>query len=460
MVVAVLEVAWPVSASIVNRGTRVLLPEASQARRWDSVTLLTFFLVFLMAIPSRLVFAPLGGAGSPSTIVGLVFFALYLLNWLHPASPIDRGRQPMRRAGVLLFCAVFATYTSATQYALNVTERNGVDRGLVQIIAWLGLLLIAADGIGSIDRLKTFFRRLVFGATAMATLGIVQFFAGLNAAQYIVIPGLSSLAPYTDIQQRDAFHRPSATAIHPIEFGFVLALILPLAIHQARYAPHGRRLRRWTQVGLIAVTLPMTVSRSAILGLAVVMIVILTVWPRRDRWMAYIVTFFGASVLFVGVHQLLGTIRKLFLAVGSDSSTASRTVAFQHAGPLIAAHPWLGRGFGSFLPLVYFYTDDQYLNSLIEIGIVGLLALLALFCTGWILARSARRASGDDEIRHLAQCLAASVAAMAVTYATFDALYFPMAAAVTFLILGCVGALWRLTQHPDALAPSFHPALP
>jgi O-antigen ligase len=438
---------------MIDEPAGILTPETSQTRSHDSVTLLTFFLLFLFAIPSRLVFAPLGGAGSPSTIVGIVFFVWYLLNWLHPSSTIARGRQPLRRAAVLFFCAIFASYASATQHALNVTERNGVDRGLVLIIAWLGILLLAADGIDSIDRLKTLSRRLVFGATAMAILGIVQFFAGLNAAQYIIVPGLSSLAPYADIQQRESFHRPSATAIHPIEFGVVLALILPLAIHQARYAPPGRRLRRWTQVGLIAVTLPMTVSRSAIVGLAVILIVILPVWPRRERWLAYIVTVFGIGVLFVGVHGLLGTIRNLFLSVGSDSSTTSRTMAFAHAGPLIAAHPWFGQGFGTFEPLVYFYTDDQYLNSLIEIGIVGLVALLALFCTGWVLARSARRATADGEIRHLAQCLAASVAAMAVTYATFDALYFPMAAAVTFLILGCVGALWRLTRDMDALPP-------
>jgi O-antigen ligase len=126
-------------------------------------------------------------------------------------------------------------------------------------------------------------------------------------------------------------------------------------------------------------------------------------------------------------------------------------MAFSHAAPLVATHPWFGQGFGSFLPLTYFYTDNQYLNSLIEIGFVGLVALLVLFGTGWVLARSARRATADGEIRHLAQCLAASVAVMAVTYATFDALYFPMAAAVTFLVLGCVGAFWRLARR-DPLA--------
>src|SRR5260221_779129 len=141
------------SRSMIDEPAGILTPETSQTRSHDSVTLLTFFLLFLFAIPSRLVFAPLGGAGSPSTIVGIVFFVWYLLNWLHPSSTIARGRQPIRRAAVLFFCAIFASYASATQHALNVTERNGVDRGLVLIIAWLGILLLAADGIDSIDRL-------------------------------------------------------------------------------------------------------------------------------------------------------------------------------------------------------------------------------------------------------------------------------------------------------------------
>lgn len=418
----------------------------SHDRKVDAVTLLTVYLFFVMAIPSRLVFAPLGGAGAPSTLVGVIFLVLYLLSWLHPFSGIDRGRQPIRRAAVLFLCVIVASYISANRSTLPTEELNGADRSLILVCGWLGVLLLAADCIDSIDRLKVLIRRMVFGATAMGVLGIVQFFTGLNAAQYIVIPGLASQAAYTDILERDAFNRPSATAIHPLEFGCVLAMILPLAIHQARYAPPGLRGRRWLQVGIIAATLPMTVSRSAILGLAIGLVVVLPTWPRRERWVAYVVMVCSALVFFLGIHGLLGTIRDLFLSIGSDSSTLSRTSAFSSAGPLISAHPWLGQGFGTFVPQVYFYTDDQYLNSLIEIGVVGLLALLTLFVTGWSLARGARRASSDHEIRHLAQCMAASVAVAIVTYATFDALYFPMAAGLTFLILGCVGAIWRLTR--------------
>src|SRR5258708_19378813 len=138
---------------MTDESAGILTPETSQSRSHDSVTLLTFFLLFLFAIPSRLVFAPLGGAGSPSTIVGIVFFVWYLLNWLHPSSTIARGRQPIRRAAVLFFCAIFASYASATQHALNVTERNGEDRGLLMLIASLYFLLLSPARIPPLIRL-------------------------------------------------------------------------------------------------------------------------------------------------------------------------------------------------------------------------------------------------------------------------------------------------------------------
>jgi O-antigen ligase len=112
--------------------------------------------------------------------------------------------------------------------------------------------------------------------------------------------------------------------------------------------------------------------------------------------------------------------------------------------PFIAHHPWFGQGFQTFFPQTYFFVDNQYLTSLIETGVVGALALLTLFVTGWLTARSARLAAVDAQTRDLAQCLAASVAAAAVSFGTFDGLEFSIAPGLCFLLLGCVGAAWRL----------------
>lgn len=426
--------------------------QGSLVRRLDPVTLVSVYLLLLMGIPQALQFAPLGGVGQPSTMFAVVLFAMYLLAWLHPASRLGRGRQPVRVASVLWFCVILASYVAANQHSLPTLELNGGDRGLIEVAGWLGVVLLIADGVETTVRLMVLIRRVVFGATAMAALAMTQFFTGLNATKYIVIPGLSSLQPLSDLMGRNSFNRPSATATHPLELAAVLATCLPLAIHQARYAQPGRlRRRRWLQVAVIGLTLPMTVSRTAILGLIVGGIAVLSTWPKRDRRVAYLVTL-GASIVMEGlVHGLLGTIKGLFLSIGSDSSTQERTGAFTHAGPLIAHHLWLGQGFGTFMPQTMFYTDDQYLNTLIEIGVIGLIALLTLFATGWSLARRTRRMTSDDERRHLAQCLAASVAVAAVSFATFDALGFEIMAGTTFVMLGAIGAMWQLTRYEVAV---------
>jgi polysaccharide biosynthesis protein PslJ len=420
--------------------------ERTRRRSTDAVTLLSFYTFLLLVIPSPLVFSPLGGAGGPATIFGVLLLVCYLLTLVNPPLALKRGPQPIRIAAVLLTCAILASYISANRHALPSLEQNGADRGVILIFGWLGIMLVAADGIPSMDRLKTLLSRIILGASAMSALAITQFFTGLNAARYIQIPGLSTQTPFTDLLTRNQLNRPSATAIDPIELAVVLAICLPIAVHRARFAPPELKRRRWLQVALIGIALPMTVSRTAIIAIVVASAVVLSTWPKRDRRVAYVVGLFGLAGMFVSVHGLLGTLGSLFTQVGSDTSSASRTSAFGSSAQFISQHPWFGRGFGTFLPAIYVFTDDQYLLSLVEIGFVGLAALLALFITGWMTARNARRLSSDPETRHLAQCLAAAVAVPTVAFATLDSLSFAMAASLTFLILGCVGALWRVVR--------------
>ena len=108
---------------------------------------------------------------------------------------------------------------------MPVLEKNAADRGLIFAFGWLGVLLLAADGINNMDRLRTLLRRVVFGVTTIAVLGIAQFFTQVDAAKYIKVPGLTALVPFTDLLNRGTFNRPSATASHPIEFGAVLAIV-------------------------------------------------------------------------------------------------------------------------------------------------------------------------------------------------------------------------------------------
>jgi O-antigen ligase len=430
-------------------GPAALLPgyDADVGRppwRIDAVTLLSCYAFLLMAIPSSLVVGSFGAAGAPAALLAVGILCCYLVARQHPGLGLDRGRQPVRVAAMIFAGAVVAAYISASRHAVPAAQQSAADRGLLVLAGWVGVLALAADGIDQADRLRTLLRRIVMLAAAMAALGVIEFCTGADLTKYIVIPGLSVHQQVTDLMSRQGLVRVTATTAQPLEFNAVLAMSLPIALHQARFAPAALRVRRWLQVALITAVVPMTGSRSAFFALAVICIVLFPTWHRRD-WLRVCLAGLAASALaWLVKPSLVSSFTALFGQLGTDQSSLSRASAYSEAVPYIAAHPWLGQGFQTFFPQTYFFVDNQYLTSLLETGVLGLLALVACFATGWFAARSVRTTAADARTRDLGQSLAASIAVGAVCFASFDALSFSIAAGLFFLLLGCVGAAWRL----------------
>lgn len=416
-----------------------------QHATFDAVTLLTCYLFLLMAVPSSLVFAPLGAAGGPATLFAVALMITLLIMRLHPGFDVDKKSQPVRLAGIIFLCSMLAAYVAANARFLPTVEQNGADRGIISAIGWLAVLLVASDGIHDRARLSLALSRLSTGAAGLAAMGIAQFFTGVNYAKYIAIPGLTFNQAPTDLLIRGGFSRPSGTTAQPLEFAAVMVTVFPIALHQARFAPAQTRNWRWLKIFLIGAAIPMTVSRTALVGLTVIALVLLPTWPRLHRRYAYVGLLASVAAILVMVPRLVATFATLInqIFVGS-SSTDSRITAIGQSVPSIEQHPWFGSGFGTFPPQMYFFTDDQYLSSLITTGFVGLACLLALLLTGWCVARSLRRRSRDREVKDLAQSLAASVAVAIICFGTFDALGFAVASGITFLMIGCAGAAYRL----------------
>ncbi len=399
----------------------------------------------------------LGGAGSPATLFAFMLLGWYVLLWIHPRFALYRGRQPARLAAAFFAFVYLAAYVSANRHALDSTTQNGADRGMIFVTGWLAVMLLAADGIDTWARLQVLLRRLVTCISVIAAIGIDQFVTGFNLANYVIIPGLTRQVAFVDLLTRDGINRPSATTAHPLEFAAVLGLALPLALHQARHpgasASRGTRFRRWLQVGLIASALPLTVSRSVVLGLVAIVCVLIPTWPARQLRIAY-PALAGALITFwVAEPGVISLLYQLFSETGSESSSVSRLDAYSAAGPFIAQHPWLGQGFGTFLPQTYFYVDDQYLTTLIETGVLGLCTIVMLFVLGWCLARSTRRICADEQTRDLLQSLAVSVLCTALSFSTFDALGYSTISGLTFLLVGCTAAAWRLARTGGLIEP-------
>jgi hypothetical protein len=412
------------------------------------------FVCLLFGLPSGLVFAPLGAAGAPSSLLGMGFLGWWISARLVPGLGVPRGRQPIRIGLYAFALSVGASYLTGALRPMTGEEASSSARGLLTVCAWAGIVLVTMDGLSTRAALDRLLQAVVRAGIFLAVLGLIQFFSGWNPATLIQIPGLHFNSSFGSTIARDSFTRVQGTATHAIEFGVVLAMVLPLALHYAWFAPEHRR-RRWVGVLLIGFALPLTVSRSAIAGLLIVIVVMFISWPPHRRRQVLLVLPFVAVALKLLIPGLLGTIRGLFLNFSADPSTQGRTDDYAALSYYVGHSPFFGRGISTFIPELYRTLDNAYLGWVLEAGVVGLAVLIGWMLTAIGLALRIRlRSSTDERSRDLAAALMAGLLSAAFNFGTFDALGFAICAGLFFLLVGATGALWRLTGNiePDPAA--------
>ena len=434
-------------------GAGVLLLTTS---RRDVVTFLTLFLALLMLIPSRLVIVGLGGLATPAMVVGLALGGWWLGARTVPSLGLSGGPQPIRVA-VLLFAgwAVLA-WGLAFRRPLATLELGGADRTLIAMATVIGVALITADGITTRERLQVLLRRLVILASVIAAIGMVQFFLGFDPVPYLRLPGLTFNLEAFGVGSRYIFNRPASTAGHPIEFGAVLALLLPIALWDALRPdlPDAQRWSRWASVLLLAGVVPLTISRSAILGFGLSVGVLLWGLPWRTRLNLAAAGLALLAAAEVAAPGLVATLRGLFrrAGAGTDRSIQARLDDVEAVRRYVAETPLLGRGLGTFSPEEYLLLDNQYFLTTIETGLPGLVLLFGMLLVAALTARRVRRSVGDPSEQLLAQALLGSMVGAAALLATFDGFSFRMFTGVLFVLFGIIGALWRLSRFDVTVA--------
>ncbi len=413
----------------------------------DATSVLTLYAVLLMALPNRLVIGPLGGAGSPAGVVGLGCLLWWVAHHLGRSVTARRSPTTVRTALLCFAFAVGVSYVVATTRPIDGQEFSTGTLGIVLLAGWSGVLLVAHDGIVSRARLVVLVRRVVALGAVMAFVGIAQFVTGETLVDRISVPGLSVNHGLTSLTMREGFSRPAATATHPIEYGAVVTMVLPLALALAFGDRERSGLRRWLPVALIAVCIPLSISRSALLAGTMGLVIVVVTWPPAARLVVAVAMAVGSAFLYLAIPGMLGSLLGLFTGIGTDSSALSRTGSYSIVEEFVASSPLFGRGFSTFLPQ-YRILDNQYLGLAIETGLVGLSAFLALVAAAMLAARRAHRSARDLLGAQLAAGLLGAVTAGAVTLALFDGLSFSMSAGVLFLSLGLAGASRRLESRP------------
>ncbi|ERG64555.1 hypothetical protein L332_08855 [Agrococcus pavilionensis RW1] len=416
--------------------------------RVDAVGWLSVYIGLLLFIPSRLVVGPLGSAGAPSTIFGLCSLLLWGFLFLTAVRRVDLGPQPIRIAlGLLLLC-VGISYVLAMSRPISADEVSPADVALIALASWSGTLLLTHDGVHDHDRLDTLVWRLAVCGGLIAALGLVQLVTRELWVDQLMIPGLSSTPPY-GLATRGGFPRPAGTSIHPIEYGVVLTMVLPLALHVGFHHTHRSTIVRWLPAVAVCAIIPLTSSRSAYLGALAALLVCMVGWSRAQRLGAIAVSAGALIAAFVVAPRFANAVIGLFTGAGNDPSIASRTESVSIALQFFAQHPFFGRGLGTFLPKYQIF-DNQYLLLLVTVGIMGTLAFIAVGCTAVVTTLRLRRDLPTASSRDLALALTASLCAGFSCLFMFDAFAFPMSMGTLFLVLGLAGALRRIQHSKSA----------
>ena len=210
-----------------------------------------------------------------------------------------------------------------------------------------------------------------------------------------------------------------------IGYGLLIALLLAAALSTGRKT---------------AVILPVVAAGTLLIARPRLL---LTQWPL-------ILTLL--VVIKIAAPDAISGIRYQFSTASSQGTTLDRTSDYSAVWPDIKSHLAFGRGFGSYDPGGHRVLDNQMLLMTVEVGVLGVLAYMALIiCAGLGVRRALR--GRDPPVADIARSLIAAAALFFVSNFLYDAFTFRQAP-YAFLLVAALGvALMRgLPEVPSRSA--------
>jgi hypothetical protein len=399
----------------------------------------------------------------------LIFF---VLAWIAAAAAgkqrIAAGgfAKPLILLGSVAVLSIAANLRVITNGGLQTQALKSVSYFLSFLIVYV-LVVSTVDSVGAVEQVVRVF---VSGGFLVAVGAIYESRTHYNVFQHLHnwIPLLHPTHIAANGHIRGGRLRVMASSQHPIALGAALVMAVPLAFYLvSRAKTRGQAVVWWVAGGVLLAGAVATVSRTVVL-MALAMVAV-GLYLRRDavkrQWpvlmvLAVVVHFAAPGAVthlyraFFPKHGLAASQQEKSGSVGSGrlADLAPGLRSWQQA-------PFFGHGLGTGLspdtvgtgaivdpktgaPIIF---DDQYMNSLVSIGGLGLIGVIwFVWGSGIALFRAARRrldAHGD-----LMAACAASVVGFGAGMLTFDAFSFVQCTLIFFVIAALGLRLRTLTE--------------
>jgi O-antigen ligase len=422
-------------------------PRTRRLGPWLGVALLV--VVFLIPIDSIKLPIPLPVDARPDRVVIGVFLVLAVATQLMVDGPSVIGGH---RYGLIEFAILAFVTVAVISVALNLPTLSALDEADESVKKFALLLSFAAFFLFLVNVLRPAevpaLVALLVGIAVLAAFGtILQYATGTN---FFFLVSAKLLPPGTSVS---SYHllvnngRPDITgpARHGLAISTMLAMTMPFAVAGATNAGTTAHRRLYGLAALIILIGCLTTLRRSgvVLPLASGFVVI-ALGGRR----ALPVVLGGIAVVLALFIVAPGTVKQVrdqfsFSNVSAQQSIGGRTEDYAAIQPDLKAHALLGRGFESYVAKRYRYVDNEYLQTVIGVGVVGLLAYLLLMLAAARGALRVRRRRRDTVAEWIAAACLGSVVAFALANALFDALSFPQAPYAFFAVLAIITLLLR-----------------
>jgi hypothetical protein len=324
---------------------------------------------------------------------------------------------------------------------------------LALLFSYVSLFVIVASSVRRSEVRPFMTYTLILGAICAVGV-IIEYRFAYNAFYRIsdmVLPGIFSVGDVDsvgvdEIGRRDV-RGPAQASLEAVA---MMAMVLPIALARLIGGAEGRaRLRYAITVAIIMAGIVATFRKSAFL--APISVCLTIAYFRRSELLKLaplgVVLIVVVQVLSPGA--LTGVAGQLDRGRLGVNTVSDRTADYDAIRPDVWTHLFIGRGYGSYEPSSYRILDMELLRQIIEVGVIGLIAYLAMGATVVAVARRPIRSRDPDDAPVALAAAAAAVCFMVVS-TLFDVMSFPH---VPYIFLWMAAMLAIVLTQPKPPVP-------
>ena len=423
--------------------------------------LLGFLCLLIPILPSFVVPAgPLKSNGSPAKLIAVLLFGLAVLGFVLIRRPAPtRTVQPGVVIILVYFLLQLLLYGVGLMTPPDATVEASRTRALINLFANVGVALFVIIRIRTRRQRDILLGCLAVGLGFACLAGLLQGWTHIDLRFFFQPPGFVVNTEDLDLAVRGGVKRVVGTSPHPIEFSILSAVAVPLAIYFAHKATGWQvRLAAVLLCGLALVSMPGAVSRTGVIALGVALLVYMWHFKVRQILGALVV---GAVVLVGYIVFAAGVAIALWGSItgaAEDDSIHDRIADYAQVSRTFQEHPLFGLGLGGAPVSVYGLLDNEWLQAIVQGGIVGVASMILLLVGGICGFNAALRSAKTPREKDQAYLLGSMFLAIAVCSFFFDLFSFQQATRILFLVFGllwssCTIALPRDSKgHPPPLA--------